>query len=71
MIEIRDLAFSYGKTPVLKSITTNLEEGRIYGLLGENGVDKTTLLTLLCGLKKVGSGTIRTDGENPFDRTPA
>ena len=71
MIEIRDLAFSYGKTPVLKSITTNLEEGRIYGLLGENGVGKTTLLSLLCGLKKVGSGTIRTDGENPFDRTPS
>ena len=70
MIEIKDLAFSYGKTPVLKSITTTLEEGRIYGLLGENGVGKTTLLTLLCGLKKVCSGSITTDGENPFDRTP-
>mgnify|MGYP004560833707 FL=1 len=70
MIEIKDLAFSYGKMPVLKSITTTLEEGRIYGLLGENGVGKTTLLTLLCGLKKVNSGTITTDGENPFDRTP-
>lgn len=70
MIEIKDLAFSYGKTPVLKSITTMLEEGRIYGLLGENGVGKTTLLTLLCGLKKVCSGSISTDGENPFDRTP-
>jgi len=71
MIEIRELAFSYGKTPVLKSITTTLEEGRIYGLLGENGVGKTTLLTLLCGLKKVSSGSISTDGENPFDRTPS
>lgn len=71
MIEIKDLAFSYGKTPILKSITTTLEEGRIYGLLGENGVGKTTLLTLLCGLKKVCSGSITTDGENPFDRTPA
>ena len=70
MIEIKDLAFSYGKTPSLKSITTTLEEGRIYGLLGENGVGKTTLLTLLCGLKKVCSGSITTDGENPFDRTP-
>lgn len=70
MIEIKDLAFSYGKTPVLKSITTTLEEGRIYGLLGENGVGKTTLLTLLCGLKKVCSGSITTDGLNPFDRTP-
>lgn len=70
MIEIKDLAFSYGKTPILKSITTTLEEGRIYGLLGENGVGKTTLLTLLGGLKKVCSGSITTDGENPFDRTP-
>lgn len=70
MIETKDLAFSYGKTPILKSITTTLEEGRIYGLLGENGVGKTTLLTLLCGLKKVCSGSITTDGENPFDRTP-
>ena len=70
MIEIKDLAFSYGKTPILKSITTTLEEGRIYGLLGENGVGKTTLLTLLCGLKKVCSGSITTDGLNPFDRTP-
>lgn len=70
MIEIKDLAFSYGKTPILKSITTTLEEGRIYGLLGENGVGKTTLLTLLCGLKKVCSGSTTTDGENPFDRTP-
>lgn len=70
MIEIKDLAFSYGKTPILKSITTTLEEGRIYGLLGENGVGKTTLLTILCGLKKVCSGSITTDGENPFDRTP-
>ena len=71
MIEIKDLAFSYDNVPVLKSITTKLEEGRIYGLLGENGVGKTTLLTLLCGLKKVKSGSITTDGENPFDRTPS
>ena len=70
MIEIKDLAFSYGKTPILKSITTTLEEGRIYGLMGEKGVGKTTQLTLLCGLKKVCSGSITTDGENPFDRTP-
>ena len=69
MIEINNLAFSYGKFPVLKDITTTLEEGRIYGLLGENGVGKTTLLTLLCGLKKVQGGSITTDGENPFDRS--
>lgn len=70
MIEIDNLEFSYGTVPVLKNITMRLEEGKIYGLLGENGVGKTTLLTLLCGLKRVRSGRILTDGHNPFDREP-
>ncbi len=68
MITIDNLAFSYGSVPVLKSISMQLEEGKIYGLLGENGVGKTTLLTLLCGLKKVSSGRIRTDGRDPYSR---
>ena len=70
MIEIENLEFSYGAVPVLKNISMRLEEGRIYGLLGENGVGKTTLLTLLCGLKPVRTGKIVTDGRNPFDREP-
>ena len=71
MIRIKDLGFSYGEKTVLKDITMNLEEGRIYGLLGENGVGKTTLLTLLCGLKKVMAGSIDIDGHNPYDRQPS
>ena len=71
MITIKELGFSYGDKPVLKNITMNLEEGRIYGLLGENGVGKTTLLTLLCGLKKPQTGSIETDGKNPYDREPS
>ena len=71
MIEIKDLGFSYGQVPVLKNISMNLEKGRIYGLLGENGVGKTTLLTLLCGLKKPQSGSINIDGYNPYDRKPS
>ena len=66
MIKINDLAFSYGKNEVLRNISMNLEPGKIYGLLGENGVGKTTLLTLLCGLKKTQSGTIQTDGHDPY-----
>ena len=69
MIQIENLGFSYGKTPVLKNITMTLEPGRIYGLLGENGVGKTTLLTLLCGLKKTSEGTIRVEGIDPYKRT--
>lgn len=71
MIEINDLGFSYGRNLVLKNITMRIAGGNIYGLLGENGVGKTTLLTLLCGLKKVRSGSIRVDGRDPYDRRPS
>lgn len=71
MIVIRNLGFSYGQVPVLKNISMKLEEGKIYGLLGENGVGKTTLLTLLCGLKKPQMGSIDVDGYNPYDRKPS
>lgn len=73
MITINDLGFTYGDKSkfVLRNINMKLEEGRIYGLLGENGVGKTTLLTLLCGLKKPQTGSIDIDGHNPFDREPS
>lgn len=70
MIRIEKLGFSYGQVPVLKNITMNLESGKIYGLLGENGVGKTTLLTLLAGLKKPLQGCIDIDGSAPYSRTP-
>lgn len=74
MIQIKDLAYSYsrfGNNYALKNINLTLEEGHIYGLLGENGVGKTTLFTLLCGLKKPTLGTINIDGFNPYDRKPS
>ena len=61
MIQIKDLAFSYGKKMVLSNISMTLEEGRIYGLLGENGVGKTTLLNLLSGIKAPQCGSIDAD----------
>jgi ABC-2 type transport system ATP-binding protein len=71
MIEVNNLGFSYGPKAVLKNISLRISEGNIYGLLGENGVGKTTLLTLLCGLKKPQEGTILVDGRVPFDRQPS
>ena len=71
MIKIDKLAFSYGDNVVLKDISMTLQEGRIYGLLGENGVGKTTLLTILAGLKKTCAGSVDIDGYNPFDRKPS
>ena len=76
MIQINDLGFTYGKGEnagnyVLRNISMDLKEGRIYGLLGENGVGKTTLLTLLCGLKKPQKGSIDINGHDPFRREPS
>lgn len=70
MNEIKNLKFSYGQNTVLDNISLTLEPGRIYGLLGENGVGKTTLLTLLCGLKKPQEGSIMINGMDPYDRQP-
>ena len=71
MIKVNNLSFSYGNVPCLENISLELEPGKIYGLLGENGVGKTTLLTLLCGLKKPTKGEILTDGVEPIRRLPS
>lgn len=71
MIEIKNLKFSYGASTILDNISLRLKEGSIYGLLGENGVGKTTLLTLVAGLKKPQEGTIVIDGSIPSRREPS
>ena len=71
MIDIRNISFSYGRKRVLSNISLQLKEGSIYGLLGENGVGKTTLLTLMSGLKKPDQGTVSFEGKNPFLRQPS
>ncbi len=71
MIEIRNLDFSYKKTPVFHNISLSFKPGSIYGLLGENGVGKTTLLKLICGLQCPQQGSCTIDGRVCFDREPA
>ena len=70
MIEIRNLDFSYKKTPVFSNINLSFPEGSIYGLLGENGVGKTTLLKIICGLQRPVSGSCTVDGCTSHDRLP-
>ena len=70
MIEIRNLAFSYKKSPVFSGINLSFPEGSIYGLLGENGVGKTTLLKLICGLQRPVEGSVTIDGLTSYDRQP-
>lgn len=71
MISINNLSFKYGKKEILNNISMRLEAGKIYGLLGENGVGKTTLLKIISGLQKPFSGSCLIRGENPFLRRPS
>ena len=70
MIEIRNLDFSYKKTAVFHNISLTFAPGSIYGLLGENGVGKTTLLKLICGLQSPQQGSCTIDGHVCFEREP-
>ena len=71
MITLNDLSFSYGKHKVLGNVSMTLEKGKIYGLLGENGVGKSTLLKILSGLLKMESGECDVFGEVPYSRNPS
>ena len=55
---------------MLNDITLELGEGHIHGLLGCNGIGKTTLLKLICGIMRPGSGEVRVDGIDPMTRQP-
>ena len=70
MIEIANLSFSYKKTSVFNNISLSFKEGNIYGLLGENGVGKTTLLKLICGLQRPVEGTCSVNGLTSHQRLP-
>ncbi|MGE7622976.1 ATP-binding cassette domain-containing protein [Viridibacillus sp. NPDC096237] len=55
ILQIENVTFSYGKRVILKDLSFKCENG-IIGLLGNNGVGKTTLMNILTGLKKGSKG---------------
>lgn len=71
MVNLKDVSFSYGKHKVLGNVSMKLEKGKIYGLLGENGVGKSTLLKILSGLLKPEGGECTVFGEVPYSRNPS
>lgn len=72
MIEIKSVSFRYGKgAMVLEHLDLQLKPGSIYGLLGENGVGKTTLLKMMAGLLFPNEGQIRVLGFEPRRREAA
>lgn len=70
VVKIENLKFNYGKHIVFEDLTLNIEQGRIYGLLGENGVGKTTLLRTICGLLRANSGECTVMGIKSASRNP-
>ena len=72
MIFIENLTFGYSKDkPVFKNLNLNLKPGSIYGLLGKNGVGKSTLLYNMMGLVFPKSGKIDIMGYEPKNRKPS
>lgn len=69
MINIQNLDFNYKRTAVFQNISLTFEEGNIYGLLGENGVGKTTLLKIISGLQRPVKGSCTVDGHTSFVRS--
>jgi ABC-2 type transport system ATP-binding protein len=55
---------------VFKNISLEFKEGNVYGLLGENGVGKTTLLKIISGLQFPNNGTCKVDDFIPSERNP-
>ena len=70
MITINNLDFSYKNVAVFKNISLEFKEGNVYGLLGENGVGKTTLLKIISGLQFPKNGTCVVDDFIPSEREP-
>jgi branched-chain amino acid transport system ATP-binding protein len=62
ILEINDLHAGYGRIPVLSGISFAVGEREVIGVLGHNGMGKTTLLKTLIGQVPLSSGTIRFAG---------
>src|SRR3989338_2248943 len=63
IIEVKNLAKTFGKTPAVKDISFNVYEGEICGLLGPNGAGKTTTIQMILDLITPTSGTIKIFGK--------
>ncbi len=66
IINITNLTKQFDGNNILNNISFNVKEGEIIGLLGENGVGKTTFLKLLSGLIEPDNGEILVLGKSPW-----
>ena len=67
IIEFENISLAYGNRLILDNLSFKINEGQIFGMLGPNGVGKSTIFNLITGLIKPKSGKIRIAGENVVD----
>lgn len=66
-IKAINLNLSYGREEILHDMNFEINEPKIYGLLGRNGAGKTSLLSLIGSFREASSGQILINGEAPFE----
>ena len=59
IIEFENISLSYGNNLILDNISFKINEGEIFGMLGPNGVGKSTIFNLITGLIKPNNGKIK------------
>ncbi len=69
MLDIQDIAVSYGAVEAVRGATLAARAGRVTCVMGRNGVGKTTLMGAVTGLLRPSGGTIQLDGKD-ITRTP-
>ena len=63
VIEFENVSLSYGGRLILDNINFKINQGQIFGMLGPNGVGKSTIFNLITGLVKPKNGKIKIQGE--------
>lgn len=58
MIQVENLGKRYGQITIFEGVHLRLRSGMIYGLIGENGCGKTTLMRCICGFTRPNSGKV-------------
>ncbi len=64
IVEFENVSLAYGNRLILDNINFKINEGQIFGMLGPNGVGKSTIFNLITGLIKPRNGKIKINGED-------
>ena len=64
VVEISDLAFSYGSREIFRSVNLNIPRGKVVGIMGASGCGKTTLMQLIGAQLRPSRGTVNVLGQD-------